>query len=47
MGIGALGTGEDSTIVSFMSAEPVQKQKSADEDCEGNPEMDVGGNHED
>jgi hypothetical protein len=45
MGAGGLGVGSDSRIVSFMSAESIQKQESADEDREGNPEMDVGGDH--
>ncbi len=42
---GLPGVGSDSRIVSFMSAESIQKQKSADEYREGNPEMDVGGDH--
>src|SRR5450631_292362 len=45
IGAGALGVGSDSRIVSFMSAESIQKQESADEDREGNPEMDVGCDH--
>jgi len=45
MGTGALGVGSDSRIVSFMSAESIQKQESADEHREGNPEMDIGGDH--
>jgi hypothetical protein len=46
MGAGGLGVGSDSRTVSFTSAESIQKQESADEDREGNPEMDVGGDHE-
>jgi hypothetical protein len=46
MGAGGLGVGSDSRIVSFTSAESIQKQESADEDREGNQEMDVGGDHE-
>src|ERR1017187_3079730 len=46
MGAGLPGVGPDSRAVSFMSAEAVQKQESADEDGEGNPEVDVGCDHE-
>jgi hypothetical protein len=46
MGAGLPGAGSDSRTVSFMSAESIQKQESAAEDREGNPKMDIGGDHE-
>jgi hypothetical protein len=45
MSVGVAGAGSASALVGVISAEFIQKHETTEEDCEGNPEMDVGGDH--
>jgi len=44
-GMGMASVASVAAVVRGMSAEVIQEQEAADEDGEGNPEVDVGGDH--
>jgi len=45
VGLGMAGAASVAAVVRGMSAEVIQKQEAADQDSEGNPEVDVGGDY--